>query len=227
MTETGRYLAKARESLASTEADAASERYNSAANRAYYAAFQASVAALLWAGVTPQKADWSHRFVMDRFSVTLIKRRKLLPPRYRGALDVLFDKRVDADYRPDTVSKRDARSGLKTAQEIVDAVTRMIEPRSIAEARAEYGSQLMTTAREYRRKATAFIQEIKDTILDAYPDCTFEVIERTPKDYRVIVKGSFRDHLDIQELIGCKKIDFLTDHDIWVVLLAEPIERAA
>lgn len=41
------FLLKARESLASAEADLKAGRFNSAANRAYYAAFQAAVAMLV------------------------------------------------------------------------------------------------------------------------------------------------------------------------------------
>ena len=227
MTEPEPYLAKARESLASSEADVEAGRYNSAANRAYYAAFQAAVAALIWAGIKPVKEDWGHRFVMDRFSVTLTKRRKLLPSEFSSSLDQLFDNRVIADYREADISRRVARSGINIARRIVATVEQLTKDGRVSEPNAEYRSTVMTTAAEYRAKAKGFVQEIKDLILAAYPDSTFEVIERTPKDYRMIVKGSFRDQLDIQNVIGCRKIDMLTDHDIWIVLLAEPINQAA
>ena len=45
MTEAERYLAKASESLASARADNRARRYNAAANRAHYAAFQDAGAA--------------------------------------------------------------------------------------------------------------------------------------------------------------------------------------
>lgn len=227
MTETERYLAKARESLASAEEDVAAGRYNSAANRSYYAAFQAAVAALIWSGVRPVEGDWGHRFVMERFSVTLTKRRKLLPASLNRIFDDLFDNRVIADYREADISKRAGRRGAKSAGMVVESVEMTIGQARLREGRVDYGSQIMTTPAAYRKKAVGFIKEIKDTILEAYPDCTFEVIERTPKDYRLIVKGSFEDQLDIQDLLDGRKIDILVEHDVWIVLLAEPVEQAA
>lgn len=227
MTDPERYLAKARESLASAEADVVAGRHNSAANRSYYAGYQSTLAALISIGIAPRGNDWEHRFVMDRFSVTLVRGRKLLPSRYRRALDDLFGARVTADYRTDSVTKVDARDSVKTAQGIVEAVERLIETKRTAEPQAEYGSQKVTTAREYRKKAAGFIRELKDLILAKYPDSTFEIQERSPKDYRMIVQGNFDDSLDIRDLIGCRKIDMLTEHDIWIVLLAVPREQAA
>src|SRR5687767_6597204 len=49
----GAYLAKARESLVGAESEHAARRYNNAANRCYYACYQAAVAALTNAGVHP------------------------------------------------------------------------------------------------------------------------------------------------------------------------------
>ena len=55
------YQAKAEESLAGAEVEFASGRYNNSANRAYYACFQAAVAALIRAGVRPTGGgEWSH-----------------------------------------------------------------------------------------------------------------------------------------------------------------------
>ena len=59
------YLAKATESLLTAESEFANGRYNNAANRAYYACFQAALAALMRAGIrTPSPSgQWSHEFV--------------------------------------------------------------------------------------------------------------------------------------------------------------------
>ena len=59
---TAGYAAKARESLASAEADFAVGRYNSCARGAYYALFQAAIAALLLAG-EPLQERWTHKYV--------------------------------------------------------------------------------------------------------------------------------------------------------------------
>jgi uncharacterized protein (UPF0332 family) len=68
------YLIKAVKSLTSAHVDWAAARYNSGANRAYYACFQAAVAAFLAAGVRPAspRGEWSHEFVQSQFNGVLI-----------------------------------------------------------------------------------------------------------------------------------------------------------
>src|SRR6266478_6297717 len=82
------YLAKAEESLRTAESEFANGRYNSCANRAYYACFQAAVAALLAAGIRPAspRGEWSHEFVQSQFNGLLIIRRKLYPITLRRVL---------------------------------------------------------------------------------------------------------------------------------------------
>ncbi len=67
---TTRYLEKARESLAGADSEYANGRYNNSANRAYYACFQAAIAALLVAGVRPAAVQWSHTFAQGQSSGT-------------------------------------------------------------------------------------------------------------------------------------------------------------
>ncbi len=47
------FLEKALESLSSAESDLVGRRYNSGANRCYYACFQAAISALLRADIAP------------------------------------------------------------------------------------------------------------------------------------------------------------------------------
>ena len=56
------FLVRARESLLGAESEFVNGRYNNVANRAYYACFQAAIAALVLADIRPLsgKADWSH-----------------------------------------------------------------------------------------------------------------------------------------------------------------------
>ncbi len=72
---------KAVESLASAESEYVNGRFNSCANRCYYACFQAAVAALARHGITPPpggaRAQWSHGFVQAQLVTQLIDRRKL------------------------------------------------------------------------------------------------------------------------------------------------------
>lgn len=227
MTEAQRYLAKAKESLASARADNRARRYNSAANRAYYAAFQAAVAALIDAGIRPANDDWGHRFVMSQFSGKLIRRRKLLPGALRLTLNNLFDRRVKADYRSVDTSRRTADDSARRAASLVRQVEKMGGSRGVAETKAKYEGRTMPTARETRKKAKALVDEIKGLLTKEFPDCEFRLIERSPKDYRLIVRGSFRDDVDIQNVLDGRTSDILVDHDIWIVVLSESTRQAA
>ena len=68
------YLAKAEESLRTAESEFANSRYNSCANRCYYACFQAAIAALLSEGIRP-RGQWSHEFVQGQFVGVFINPR--------------------------------------------------------------------------------------------------------------------------------------------------------
>lgn len=120
MGEIAAYLSKSKESLASAKDNLKSKRYNSCANRAYYACYQASVAALTAHGVTPpsKKRRWEHDIVQTQIS-NLIRRKKVLPAKHRSTLSELMTTRIKADYEEHNVPQRDARRGLKTATEFV------------------------------------------------------------------------------------------------------------
>jgi uncharacterized protein (UPF0332 family) len=118
------YLTKATESLASAQADFAAARYNSCANRVYYACFQAAVAALLVADIRPAqpRGEWSHGFVQSQFNGFLINRRKLYPVSLRRVLRDTIEVREKADYTTSAVSERVASRVLRHAQTFVQAV---------------------------------------------------------------------------------------------------------
>ena len=79
------FATKAEESLASATSEFANGRYNSCMNRCYYSCFQAAVAALIQAGITPRDpaSSWGHAFVQAQLSGVLINRRHLYPPSSR------------------------------------------------------------------------------------------------------------------------------------------------
>jgi len=118
------YLSKAIESLTAAQADYAAARYNSCANRVYYACFQAAVAALLAAGIRPTspRGEWSHEFVQSQFNGLLITRRKLYPITLRRVLRDTIEVREKADYTPSSVSARVATRVLQQAQDFVRAI---------------------------------------------------------------------------------------------------------
>jgi len=120
------YLAKAQENAASAASELVNGRYNACANRCYYAAFQAAVAALLRAGIRPSAAhgEWGHAFVQARFAGELIARRKLYPASLRDVLLRLQTTRRRADYEPTPVSQTQATRSLRLAQDFVASVLR-------------------------------------------------------------------------------------------------------
>lgn len=124
MEEGHAYLSKARESLTSAEVDYAAGRYNSCANRAYYACFQAAVAALLTEGLRPPnpRGEWSHEFVQSQFNGLLIARRKRYPVTLRRILRDTIEVREKADYTPSAVSARVAGRVLSAAHSFVRAI---------------------------------------------------------------------------------------------------------
>jgi uncharacterized protein (UPF0332 family) len=126
--ESHAYMTKARESLASAEADFAAARYNSCANRAYYACFQAAIAALLLAGIrSPNpKGEWSHEFVQSQFNGVLINRRKLYPSPLRRVLRDTIEVREKADYTLSAVSASVAIRVLLQTREFVQAIQEQI-----------------------------------------------------------------------------------------------------
>ena len=120
------FLAKAEESLAGAESEYANGRFNNCANRAYYASFQAAIAALLRAGIGPSRQDnqWRHDHVQARFAEQLIGRQKRYPAERRDVLGRGAILRATADYRTDQVSQLQALRGLRRSRDMVEAVRR-------------------------------------------------------------------------------------------------------
>jgi uncharacterized protein (UPF0332 family) len=115
------YLAKAEESLATAESEYTFGRYNSCANRSYYACFQAAVAALIREGIRPNKI-WGHDFVQGQFVGQLIERRKRYSNDLRQVLPANQSLRDQADYRSDHVTQTQANRALRRARSCVSAV---------------------------------------------------------------------------------------------------------
>jgi uncharacterized protein (UPF0332 family) len=116
------FLEKALESLAGAEREFADGRYNNAANRCYYACFQAAVVALTSVGIHPRGGEWSHAFVPAAFDGELINRRKLYPTDLRGVLGKNQILRLKADYRESTTSQAEANRALRRARAFVQAI---------------------------------------------------------------------------------------------------------
>jgi uncharacterized protein (UPF0332 family) len=95
------YLVKARESLEGASSEFANGRFDNCASRAYYACFQAAIAALLSEGIgtAGQAEQWGHDYVQARFTGDLINRRKQYPGTFRETLIRGLQLRHTADYK--------------------------------------------------------------------------------------------------------------------------------
>ncbi len=100
--------------------------YNASANRAYYAAFQAAIAALLRFGIEFDRS--SHKSVQATFSGELIGRRKIFPAEMKQVLLELQLIRTDADYKERNISKKVSSSQLKTAADFVQTIEERLRP---------------------------------------------------------------------------------------------------
>jgi Uncharacterized conserved protein related to C-terminal domain of eukaryotic chaperone, SACSIN len=218
VTEAERYLRKARESLASAKADARARRSNSAANRAYYAAFQAAVAALIFYRVRSADTEWQHRFVSDEFSGKLIRRRKEFGSSLRSVLPELFEVRIKADYGSNDVSKRDATLSVGRANEVVVAVAKKIERSAIGETKSSY--EAVMKAKQASKAPEQYVEDVKKKITENYPDVDFKVQQRGPRDFTLRVYGDYAEMGDVSRSLGDTTIDLLNDHDVWIVVLA-------
>jgi uncharacterized protein (UPF0332 family) len=115
------YMAKAEESLATAESEFASLRFNSCANRCYYACYQAAIAALLRADIGPrsQRGHWEHEYVHAAFEGVLIERRKLYPGSLRDVLPKGHDLRQIADYGRQSITQKQADRMLRRSRAYV------------------------------------------------------------------------------------------------------------
>lgn len=93
-----------------------------ACNRAYYAMFDASRAALIWFGATvePTVAK-THSGLISAFSLHLVKSGKL-PITLGKALNQVHRIRLIADYTGDEVAPEAARLAVSQAEHFVDTI---------------------------------------------------------------------------------------------------------
>ncbi len=118
------FLAKAAESLAGAESECAMGRFNNCANRAYYACFQAAIAALIRAGYGPSKGDreWRHDAIAALFTQQLVNRRKMYPAAFRGELERGAALRAMADNRGTAVRNDAVLRFLRLSRTFVTAI---------------------------------------------------------------------------------------------------------
>ncbi len=119
------FLSKARENLKIAQISFDSECYNACANRAYYAAFQAAIAALSDKGIQSEKNE--HAWVQSEFSLRLIHRKKVYPAKLKTYLLDMQLVRNMADYSYKRVSRKLAREQLSQASEMIRAIEKELD----------------------------------------------------------------------------------------------------
>ncbi len=118
------YLTKSEESLSGADSELVNGRYNNCANRCYYGAFQAAIAALLSQGITPLSGsrEWRHEFVQGQFVGELINRRHLYSSDLRDVLARNQELRETADYEGTNITHVQASRALRRARALLEAI---------------------------------------------------------------------------------------------------------
>lgn len=101
---------------------------NCAANRSYYAAYLAELAAL-------QKLDplklpdegWQHPTVVNAFNARLVRKSKTFRAALIEDVSYLESQRIKADYKAEHVSEADAIECYQRATRVVEAIRRELE----------------------------------------------------------------------------------------------------
>jgi len=119
------FILKAKENLKAAELLFENGLYNASANRSYYAALHAAVAALAAIGIKSEPI--SHKTTQANFSAELIQRRKVYPSRLKSYLTDLQEIRNDADYRLMQTSGKVALRQLKKADEFLTQILKEVE----------------------------------------------------------------------------------------------------
>jgi uncharacterized protein (UPF0332 family) len=95
---------------------------DSAVNRAYFALFQAAICALERWGM--RRREWTHKGVHSDFVQLFVRRRKLVPASFAGALPSVMHLRHIADYQQPDVSQVQAERAVRCAREFVTLLQR-------------------------------------------------------------------------------------------------------
>jgi uncharacterized protein (UPF0332 family) len=117
------YLSKSERNLVAAERDLAAGSYDPCVSRAYFAAFQAAIAALLALTDFQRRGRyWDHGEIAAEFVRRLIHRRKVFPQTMAGTLDELKSRRHQADYDHRQISQRVAERSVSKARQFVQLV---------------------------------------------------------------------------------------------------------
>ncbi len=112
------FYQRANENLEAAKLLYENDLINASANRAYYAAFHISIAAIYHIGIIP---NIDHKIVQTLFVNHFFNKKKILPSSFKRYLKDLQDNRNLADYKTG-ISKKNAKQQLKDAVEFVELI---------------------------------------------------------------------------------------------------------
>ena len=118
------FFTKAKENLRAAQLCFDNGLYNACANRAYYSALQAAVAALAHRGIKRDGID--HKWVQADFSGRLIRRQKAYPGRLKSYLSDMQFVRDKADCTNENVSRKIAGRWLSKLKELLELIEKEI-----------------------------------------------------------------------------------------------------
>ena len=114
---------KARQNLTVAEWCFQQGHYDACCNRAYYAMYQAAIAALANEGITPTEEHIDHGWVQSHFVSHFCHRRKIFP-KFKTSLQNAQENRNWADYTPERLQRKRAQRQLNHAKEFVQCLLR-------------------------------------------------------------------------------------------------------
>jgi uncharacterized protein (UPF0332 family) len=122
------YLAKAKECLRSAHSASGRGLNNCAANRAYYAAYLAELAALQkFAKLSLPEEGWRHPTIVKAFNHRLVRGKKLFESEIIQQVSLLESLRIKADYKTESVSPSEGSECFRVARSIVQAIQKRID----------------------------------------------------------------------------------------------------
>ncbi len=117
---------KARQNLTVAEWCFDNGHYDACCNRAYYAMFQAALAALIHERINPSGDVISHTWVHSNFATYFCNQRKIFP-RFREYLPNAQIVRNHADYKPALMSRRHTQQQFKESRDFVKTLLERIK----------------------------------------------------------------------------------------------------
>ena len=223
------YLAKAEQCLAGAALAVAHGQYNNAANRAYYAAYQAAVAALnAVRAQAPAPRYWAHDFVLREYSLRLACDRGDYAPGSRSVLKALHDERLKADYEVELISRASGEHALALTREFVGAVRQRLGEQPACPARAgspapegpaslRYPVGYVYAVERPSPRATGALEPLMSALRTRFPEARFAYRE-SPDRLRCYldIATDCEDDVVVLEAVAGAAVDLLLQQDLQV-----------